>query len=123
MDIEIEEVGLRPGEKLYEELLTSSAALSRTQNDKIFVEKRPAISRRQMEKWLWELTQAVEEGGREAIFRELHKLVPTFREADQVNQAAIAKLQERDKSRQETKNSARLLQQPYLTEEAAQKIG
>ena len=70
-----------------------------------------------------ELTQAVEEGGREAIFRELHKLVPTFREADQVNQAAIAKLQERDKSRQETKNSARLLQQPYLTEEAAQKIG
>ena len=123
VDIEIEEVGLRPGEKLYEELLTSSAALSRTQNDKIFVEKRPAISRRQMEKWLWELTQAVEEGGREAIFRELHKLVPTFREADQVNQAAIAKLQERDKSRQETKNSARLLQQPYLTEEAAQKIG
>ena len=32
VDIQIEEIGLRPGEKLYEELLTSSADLRRTEN-------------------------------------------------------------------------------------------
>ena len=38
-DINIEITGLRPGEKLYEELLLSTANATKTQNDKIYVEK------------------------------------------------------------------------------------
>ena len=37
-DIKIEFTGLRPGEKLYEELLLQTANASKTQNEKIFVE-------------------------------------------------------------------------------------
>ena len=38
-DINIEITGLRPGEKLYEELLLNTANAVKTQNDKIYVEK------------------------------------------------------------------------------------
>lgn len=37
-DIDVEITGLRPGEKLYEELLLKTANASKTENDKIFVE-------------------------------------------------------------------------------------
>ena len=37
-DIDIEITGLRPGEKLYEELLLKTANATKTENDKIFVE-------------------------------------------------------------------------------------
>ena len=39
VDIDIEIIGLRPGEKLYEELLLDEEGLSKTLNDKIFVIK------------------------------------------------------------------------------------
>lgn len=42
-DIEIKEIGLRPGEKLYEELLMESEHLLTTQNEKIFVEEQQTI--------------------------------------------------------------------------------
>ncbi len=38
-DIDIEITGLRPGEKLYEELLLKTSHATKTQNDKIYVEK------------------------------------------------------------------------------------
>ncbi len=38
-DIEIIETGLRPGEKLFEELLIKSDTLTKTDNDLIFIEK------------------------------------------------------------------------------------
>lgn len=38
-DIEIVETGLRPGEKLFEELLIKSDTLTKTDNDLIFIEK------------------------------------------------------------------------------------
>ena len=37
VDIKIEFTGLRPGEKLYEELLTREEGLSATENEKIFI--------------------------------------------------------------------------------------
>ena len=89
VDIKIEEVGLRPGEKLYEELLTRSADLQRTKNEKIFVEEKPPVDPAEMEAWLSRLEAVAEKGSREDIFRELHRLVPTFRDPDEVNSAAI----------------------------------
>ena len=89
VDIKIEEVGLRPGEKLYEELLTRNADLRRTENEKIFVEEKPPVDPAVMEQWLCRLREVAERGSREEIFRELHRLVPTFRDPDEVNAAAI----------------------------------
>ena len=89
VDIKIEEVGLRPGEKLYEELLTRNADLRRTENEKIFVEEKPPVDPAAMEQWLRRLREVAERGSREEIFRELHRLVPTFRDPDEVNAAAI----------------------------------
>ena len=89
VDIKIEEVGLRPGEKLYEELLTRNADLRRTENEKIFVEEKPPVDPAVMEAWLCRLRDVAERGSREEIFRELHRLVPTFRDPDEVNAAAI----------------------------------
>ncbi|WP_010251212.1 polysaccharide biosynthesis protein [Acetivibrio cellulolyticus] len=43
IDVEIEYVGLRPGEKLYEELLISEAGVNITKNDKIYIEKTKDI--------------------------------------------------------------------------------
>lgn len=38
-DIEIKEIGLRPGEKMYEELLVKGENLGKTENEKIFTER------------------------------------------------------------------------------------
>ena len=88
-DIRIEYTGLRPGEKLYEELLTQSADLRRTEHEKIFVEERAPLAPTELDRWLESLSDAVDSGSREHIFQELHRLVPTFREPDEVNEAAI----------------------------------
>ncbi|MCQ2420294.1 MAG: polysaccharide biosynthesis protein, partial [Clostridia bacterium] len=88
-EIKIEEVGLRPGEKLYEELLTASADLDRTENEKIFVEKSAPVDPQAMAKKLEELAKAAENGDREEIFRLLHRMLPTFREPEIVNAEAI----------------------------------
>ena len=47
--IEIVEVGLRPGEKLYEELLVNPEKLSKTPSSKIFIEKEKPKTRAEME--------------------------------------------------------------------------
>ena len=94
MDIKIEEVGLRPGEKLYEELLTQSADLRRTENEKIFVEEKPIIEESDLKDWLEELAAVVETGSRQQIFQVLHQLVPTFRSPEDVNREAIQAVRE-----------------------------
>ena len=93
-DIRIEEVGLRPGEKLYEELLTKDADLRRTENEKIFVEEKPPVRQSDMEIWLRELENVAENGSREQVFQALHRLVPTFRDPGEVNAAAIRAAEE-----------------------------
>lgn len=42
-DIDIVEVGLRPGEKLYEELLLDTTTQTKTENEKIYIEKKDQI--------------------------------------------------------------------------------
>ena len=43
VDIQIVETGLRPGEKLYEELLLDTSKQTKTANNKIFIEKKEAV--------------------------------------------------------------------------------
>src|SRR5574344_153603 len=59
-NIEIIETGLRPGEKLYEELLVKKEDLEKTDNDLIFVEKEKPISMEELEEKLSILQEALE---------------------------------------------------------------
>ena len=87
--IDIVYVGLRPGEKLYEELLMADEGIAKTENEKIFIAKPEVFSEEQLNAMLDTLKNCLETGG--DMLSCLHKLVPTFREADQVNSAAQAK--------------------------------
>ena len=89
VDIEIREVGLRPGEKLYEELLISDKNLHQTENAKIFVEERPRVDSDQLCRQLKRLHTAAESNDARQVVACLHELVPAFRTPEEVNSAAI----------------------------------
>ena len=88
-DIEIKEIGLRPGEKLYEELLMNSETLIATPNEKIFVEQQQEIRASQILSDLEELDRAIAEGSsNEELTALLKTMVPTYYAPDEVNYAA-----------------------------------
>lgn len=89
-DIDIVEVGLRPGEKLYEELLMKSEELSKTDNDLIFVERETsAPTREEVEQKLEILRGALEKETGEAIFDAIRRTVPTYHDPEEVNRNAV----------------------------------
>ena len=59
-DINIAEIGLRPGEKLYEELLIKSESLTQTENKMIFVERDEGLSRKEVDEKLAYLQDALD---------------------------------------------------------------
>ena len=88
-DIKIEEVGLRPGEKLYEELLIKSETLLKTENDKIFVEQQQRIDPRQIMDDLMLLDRAVTDGTTdEELIGMMRGLIPTYHAPEEVNREA-----------------------------------
>lgn len=89
-DIEIREIGLRPGEKLYEELLMKSETLSKTKNDMIFIEKDKPYSRAEVAEKMEILRDAVDDydlGGK-SMKKAFSRVIPTYREAAEVNREA-----------------------------------
>lgn len=88
VDIDIVETGLRPGEKLYEELLMKSDGLIKTTSSKIFIERQQEISQQELENKLEILRGALQMGDRESIRRAMKRVVPTFRDPDEVNREA-----------------------------------
>ncbi len=87
-DIDIVEIGLRPGEKLYEELLIKDEKLSKTANSMIFIEKDAALSLAELEEKLEVLRRAVNTGSDAAVKAALHEVVPTFVTPEQINKTA-----------------------------------
>jgi len=90
VDIKIREIGLRPGEKLYEELLMKTETLTKTDNNKIFVEKDTPYSREEVEDKLAILDKAVEQFNEEsvnstAVKEAIRKVVPTFHDPEELN--------------------------------------
>ena len=82
--IEIVETGLRPGEKLYEELLVSSADLRKTGNEKIFIEQDEAVGIDDITAKLRSLREAC--GISDSAVRDaLHKVVSTYKTPEEVN--------------------------------------
>ena len=93
VDIPIVEIGLRPGEKLYEELLTRSDDLVRTDNNKIFIERQPEIAPETLFAGLDRLSAALESDNPDELNAVLHALVPTWQDPNVVNERAIAEFE------------------------------
>ena len=85
-DIEIVETGLRPGEKLYEELLMKSQTLTKTDNDLIFIEKDTPLSKEEINEKLQVLKKAIENEDDNDAREALRSVVPTFRRPEEINQ-------------------------------------
>jgi len=79
-DIDIEVTGLRPGEKLYEELLMSEEGLTSTENRKIFIAKPSDIDYDKLVKEIEKLLELAKNENTEELRNSMKKVVPTFKE-------------------------------------------
>ena len=86
--IEIVETGLRPGEKLYEELLVKTEELDKTSNSMIFIERDSALSPEEINTRLNMLREVCETGDDSQAREVLRKAVPTFKKPKEVNRVA-----------------------------------
>ncbi|MEA4998114.1 MAG: nucleoside-diphosphate sugar epimerase/dehydratase [Candidatus Limiplasma sp.] len=82
-DVPIVYTGLRPGEKLYEELLMDDENIVRTGLDKIFITKPDVITWEAVESMLQTLQTCVAENG--DMRACLHSLLPSFQPPEVVN--------------------------------------
>ncbi len=87
-NVEIKETGLRPGEKLYEELLIKTENLDKTDNSLIFIERDTPYTRQEIAEKLEILRAACETDDDDAARRALHQVVPTFKTPEEVNKNA-----------------------------------
>ena len=90
-EIEIKAVGLRPGEKLFEELLIGDDVVP-SGHPRIMCARERHIEPVLLDKMLQSLQQACNSGDTEAMLRQIRNLVPEFRSADEVNAEASAAL-------------------------------
>ena len=77
-DVEIIFTGLRPGEKLYEELLMNEEGLQKTGNHKVFIGTQLEVDSETLEAGLKELRAVSEANDEEGVAEVLTKYVPTF---------------------------------------------
>ena len=84
-DIEIVETGLRPGEKLYEELLVKDETLTKTDNEKIFIEKDEPLSPDELRDKLNILSRAMMLNSDKIAKAALKEVVPTYVNGDGVS--------------------------------------
>jgi len=78
-DITIVFTGMRPGEKLFEEMLTAEEGTIATQNQKIFMAKMSATNPEALEVVLKRLATAANENNKEKILDILKELVPHYK--------------------------------------------
>ncbi len=78
-DIKIEYTGLRPGEKLYEELLMDEEGIQKTKSRKIYIGKPISLDENRLTQDLEELKSICDKGSKEEIIQMLLKIVPTFK--------------------------------------------
>jgi FlaA1/EpsC-like NDP-sugar epimerase len=78
-DIEIVFTGMRPGEKLFEELAVDEENVDKTKHPKIFVGRFRPHSIDVVERCLAELHRITEHNDRFSLVRTVHTLVPEYR--------------------------------------------
>jgi FlaA1/EpsC-like NDP-sugar epimerase len=77
-DIKINVTGLRPGEKLYEELLMEEEGLGKTTHNKIFVGRPIITSMDYLKRAFEEMNIILESGTKEQLVRKVRELVPGY---------------------------------------------
>ncbi|MBO5845468.1 MAG: polysaccharide biosynthesis protein [Clostridia bacterium] len=92
-DIDIVEIGLRPGEKLYEELLIKTETLKKTANKKIFIEHDTPMSRECIDEkiaFLKEVLAASEDSiSCDKIKEAMKQVVPSYHAPEEINKTAL----------------------------------
>ena len=78
-DIKIEYTGLRPGEKLYEELLMNEEGMKKTENEKIYIGNPIRFDQEEFNFQLQALYECSQNNDKVAIEGTLAKMVPTFK--------------------------------------------
>lgn len=78
IDIEIKFIGLRPGEKLYEELLSNNATTIPTHNEKIMISKDPSLGFDEVEVLCKQIIKAAVKRDKLQVVKLLKYIVPEF---------------------------------------------
>ena len=86
-DMEIEIRGMRPGEKLYEEILMNEENLEGTKHDKIYITQSMDFTMNDIEEKLDMFRDIIndENTSKENIKETMKKCVPTYKEPEEVN--------------------------------------
>lgn len=88
-DVEIKFTGLRPGEKIKEELLMNEEGLLKTKNKLIFIGKQIEINEENFAERLRILRDAAQENKESLAVEALHDMVPTFVTPEEFNKKAL----------------------------------
>jgi len=90
IDIKIEYSGLRPGEKLYEELLMAEEGITKTENKKIFIGKQIEVDSKKVEKYLEILRNVVAQEEVVLIDSIMREFIPTYIRPEVANLKEVA---------------------------------
>jgi FlaA1/EpsC-like NDP-sugar epimerase len=94
-DIEIVYTGMRPGEKLYEELFVDGERYERTRHQKIFIAANASsFVPADLETILAAMRQAAEANDRHAIMAGLQRLIPEFQPPELESRRSAARLEQ-----------------------------
>ena len=77
-DVEIQFTGLRPGEKLFEELLMSEEGIRETQNKKIFIGTQIQIDEKNFPQMIEDIKKIAYSNNSDEAVEALRRIVPTF---------------------------------------------
>ncbi len=88
-DIDIEITGLRPGEKLYEELLMNEEGLTETKHKKIFIGKPGDFDLGDVKDKIDELLRVAISGNEVVLRQRVKEFVPTYKEPEEVNSKVV----------------------------------
>jgi FlaA1/EpsC-like NDP-sugar epimerase len=81
-DIPIVFTGIRPGEKLIEEILTTEEGVIATKNKKIFITKLSKINEEKLDQGLKKLKTVIQTGNQKEIRNILRKIIPSYNPRD-----------------------------------------
>lgn len=84
VDVKIEFSGLRPGEKLYEELLNDNENTMPTHHEKIMIGKVREYVFEEIEKQIYQLVTSAKSGDDRQVVMNMKKLVPEFKSQNSV---------------------------------------
>ncbi|RLJ33660.1 FlaA1/EpsC-like NDP-sugar epimerase [Chryseobacterium sp. 7] len=87
LDIKIVYTGLRPGEKLYEELLSDDAKTLPTHNEKIMISRDPSMGFEEIDALTKQITKASLRRDKVEVVRILKTIVPEFKSNNSIFEA------------------------------------